>query len=214
MVMIEAGKGKAESVHCNQCLRRTRHDVLMTRVLHESEELAEGIHVDLETTSTMLECRGCGGVTLRRRVVSHELDLDDTEYYPPPVSRQAPKWRYDLQDEFRSLMDESYAALHANSKRLALMGARALVDLFMNASIGDIGGFQKKLAKLVEDGHLSRQHKEILEAALDAGHAAAHRAHNPTTDDVALVFDIVENLIQPLALKEKTEELRRRTPRR
>jgi hypothetical protein len=52
-------------------------------------------------------------------------------------------------------MDETYAALHANSKRLALMGARALVDLFMNATIGDIGGFQRKLQKLVEEGYLS-----------------------------------------------------------
>ncbi len=55
---------------------------------------------------------------------------------------------------------------------------------------------------------------EILEAALEAGHAAAHRGHNPTIEDVTLVLDIVENLIQPLALKEKAEELRRRTPTR
>jgi hypothetical protein len=102
-----------------------------------------------------------------------------------------PKWILDLPDEFKSLIKEIYAALHANSKCLALMGTRALVDLFMNTTIGDIGGFQKKLEKLVEDGYLSKKNKEILEPALDAGHAATHRAHNPTAEDVNLVFDIV-----------------------
>jgi hypothetical protein len=94
--------------------------------------------------------------------------MDIVEYYPPPISRQIPRWCYDLPVEFPSLIQETYAALHANSKRLALMGARALVDLFINATIGDIGGFQKKLERLVETGYLSRKNMEILEPALDA----------------------------------------------
>lgn len=207
-------KPLTESVHCNRCLRRTRQDVLMARVVRESEEVNDEFDIDFQITYTVLECRGCEAVTLRRRVISHDINVDDTDYYPPPISRQAPRWRYDLPAEFRSLLDETYTALHANSKRLVLMGGRALVDLFMNVSIGDIGGFQKKLLKLVDEGYLSRKNMEILEAALDAGHAAAHRGHNPTTEDVTLVLDIVENLIQPLALKEKAEELRRRTPKR
>jgi Domain of unknown function (DUF4145) len=186
----------------------------MTRVVHESEEVDEEFDIDFETTYTVLECRGCEAVTLRRRLISHDIDVAETDYYPPPISRQAPRWRYDLPRDFRSLLDETYTALHANSRRLVLMGARALVDLFMNASIGDIGGFQKKLAKLVDEGYLSRKNMEILEAALDAGHAAAHRGHDPTTEDVTLVLDIVENLLQPLALKDKADELRKRTPKR
>jgi Domain of unknown function (DUF4145) len=179
----------------------------MSRVLNESLD-----DCYWENTYAMLECRGCGSVTLRHHIVCLEEGVDDIKYYPPPISRQMPRWRYDLPSEFQSLMDETYAALHANSKRLALMGARALVDLFMNATIGDIGGFQKKLQKLVETGYLSRKNMEILEPALDAGHAATHRAHNPTADDVTVVFDIVENLIQSLALKPKAEELKKRTP--
>jgi hypothetical protein len=125
-----------------------------------------------------------------------------------------PKWIFDLPADFQSLINEIYAALHANSKRLALMGTRTLVDLFMNATIGDIGGFQRKLEKLVEDGYLSKKNREILEPALDAGHAATHRAHDPSVEDVNLVFDIVENLLQPLALKIKVENLKKHTPQR
>lgn len=213
--MNQSQDNKVEWLHCNQCLGQTRHEVVTTRVLRQSEEVGQDrFTIDWHTTYTMLECRGCGSVTLRRRVVSHDVDVDDTDFYPPPISRQIPRWQYDLPDEFQSLMKEIYAALHANSRRLALMGARALVDLFMNSTIGDIGGFQKKLEKLVEDGYLSSKSKDILEPALDAGHAATHRAHNPTTDDVNLVFDIVENLIQTLAFKEKVEDLKKNTPKR
>ena len=205
---------KIEWIHCNQCLRQTRHEVVTSRGLRESEEVAPTVAIDWQTTYTLLECRGCGSMTLRRRLISHDVDVDDTDYYPPPISRQIPRWHYDLPSEFKSLMKEVYAALHANSTRLALMGARALVDLFMNSTIGDIGGFQQKLQKLVNDGYLSSENKEILEPVLDAGHAATHRAHTPTAEDVGLVFDIVENLIQTLLFKEKVEDLKKHIPKR
>jgi hypothetical protein len=68
----------------------------MPRVLNESEELDEGLFIDFEITYTMLECRGCGSITLRRCVVCVDVGVNDLEYYPPPISRQTPRWRYDL----------------------------------------------------------------------------------------------------------------------
>ncbi len=188
---------------------------MATRVVEdEPDEDLEGKPVVYgETKYTMLECRGCGAVTLSRRV-TYWGEAAEPEYYPPPVSRQIPRWQGELQEEFQGLMSEIYTALHANSKRLALMGTRALVDLFMNTTIGDIGGFGQKLDKLVTDGYLSARNKEVLDAALEAGHAAAHRGHEPTTEDVNLVFDIVENLVQSLVLKNKVGELRKHTPKR
>jgi len=94
------------------------------------------------------------------------------------------------------------------------MGTRALVDLFINETVGDIGGFHQKLTRLVDDGYLSARNREVLEAALEAGHAAAHRGHNPEAADVNLVVDIVENLLQTLVLKEKAAGLRDNTPKR
>jgi len=210
-------ENKVEWVHCNRCLRQTRHEVVTTRVLKESEEAGpeeDRFLFHYVTTCTVLECRGCGSVTLRQHVVWEEINDHQITFYPPPISRQIPQWHYGLPSEFRSLMKELYAALHADSRRLALMGARALVDLFMNVTIGDVGGFRAKLGKLVEDGYLSNRNREILEPALDAGHAATHRAHNPTLDDVGLVFDIVENLVQTLVLKKRVEDLKKRTPKR
>jgi hypothetical protein len=190
-------------------------------VLDESEEILEKIDdeeipytIYWQTKYTVLECRGCGSVTMRRRTECCNDNSYNINYFPPPISRQIPKWINDLPVDFQSLIREIYTALHANSKCLALMGTRALVDLFMNTTVGDIGGFQRKLEKLVEEGYLGKKNKEILEAALDAGHAATHRAHNPTAEDVNLVFDIVENLIQHLALKKRSHDLKKHTPKR
>jgi len=208
--MKEDQNARVEWVHCNQCLRNTRHEVVAERSLEEQEDVGP----DWATTYTMLECRGCGGVTLRRRVVSRAVDVDDSTYYPPPISRQIPRWQYELPNELRDLLKETYIALHAGSHRLAIMGTRSLVDLFMNSVLGDIGGFQQKLGKLVENGSLSKRNRDVLETALEAGHAVLHRGHKPKTDDVNVVFDIVENLLQTMVLKKKSEDLKKTTPGR
>jgi len=206
--------GDIQWIHCNQCLRETRHEIITIRELHESEDVEPGFSIDWVTTNTMLECRGCGNVMLRRRLVSHDVDVDDTNYYPPPISRQIPRWQYKLPNDLRDLLKESYMALQAGGKRLAIMGARSLIDLFMNITLGDIGGFEQKLEALVKNGYLSEQNRSVLEAALEAGHAVAHRGHEPKTDDVNLVFDIVENMLQTMVLKKESEELKKSTPKR
>lgn len=134
--------------HCNQCLGRTRHEVVATRSSTNIEDIENIGQVDWVTSYTMLECRGCGSVTLRVRSVCDDLGVDQISFYPPSISRRWPKWCNDLPGDFFLLLVEVYKALHANSRRLALMGTRALVDLFINETIGDIGGFDKKLARL------------------------------------------------------------------
>ncbi|MEK6742440.1 MAG: DUF4145 domain-containing protein [Nitrospirota bacterium] len=206
--------GDIQWVHCNKCLRETRHEVVTIRELKESEDIEPDFTIDWITTNTMLECRGCGNVALRRRVVSDDVDVDNTNYYPPPISRQIPRWQYKLPKDMSDLLKESYVALQSGSKRLAIMGARSLVDLFMNSTLGDIGGFEHKLDGLVKNGNLSKQNRDVLEAALEAGHAVVHRGHEPKADDVNLVFDIVENMLQTMVLQKESTELKKRTPQR
>lgn len=207
-------EGEIEWVHCNECLRPTQHEVLMVRQTSQTEPIKEiGDEIEWQTVSVVLECRGCGSVCLRQHLLS-DWDHDETEYFPPPIARQRPQWRYRLDENLQELLDESYSALQAGSRRLALMGARALVDLYMTARVGDVGGFQKKLDQLVGDGYLSVNDRTTLEAALDAGHAATHRGHKPNETDVTLVFDIVENLLHAFAIEKDVEKLQSRTPKR
>ena len=154
-------------------------------------------------------------MTLRVDRWHSEYDAsNDTEYYPPRVSRQPPKWERKLPREWQSMLREIYSALHANSRRLAMMGARTIVDMYMNDTVGDVGNFGQKLDKLVVDGHLGEQDKAILEAALEAGHAASHRGHLPTSEDINHVMDIVENLVQKNALRKSAAVLTKGTPPR
>ena len=78
------------------------------------------------------------------------------------------------------------------------MGARTLVDMAFLDKIGDAGTFKDKLKALEEQGFIGHRNREVLTAALDAGHAAAHRGHKYSTDQVNQVMDIVENLLQAI----------------
>ena len=74
--------------------------------------------------------------------------------------------------------------------------SQTLVDLFIVRKIGDQGTFVEKLKKLEQAGFLSAKNRELLDAALNAGHAAAHRAYLPKREQLWTVMDIVENLLQ------------------
>jgi hypothetical protein len=48
--------------------------------------------------------------------------------------------------------------------------------------VGDVGTFEQKLKALEDDGYVSKRNREVLDAALDAGNATAHRGHQFNSD--------------------------------
>lgn len=204
-----------EWVPCNGCLRTTRHEVVASRVVVEPD-FAQGDDCAFEwrTTYTLLECRGCGSVTFRRRVLCDYASYDDTEFFPPAVSRRRPHWHSKLSSDLSALLDEIYVALNAGCYRLVVMGARSMVDLLMASTVGAEGTFAARLGRLVDEGFLSAKNRGIVESALDAGHAAVHRAYAPKRDEVGTVLDIVENLLQSVVLEEDAAQLSEKTPQR
>ena len=194
----------------------------MNRKHHDSEMVDpyQGIEVSWTTTYSMLECRGCEEVSLCRTTwcsEDHPMDGPSPSiYFPPRVSRRKPAWvdRLPVPDEYEGLLDEVYVALHADSRRLAAMGARALIDAYITRRVGDQGSFAKGLRKLVETKYISETQREIVDAAVDAGNASAHRAHCPSANDINVVIDIVENLIHNELLADPAAALRQTTPPR
>ncbi len=83
--MAELGE---EKVYCNKCLQETRHELIAERQLIDPEydELGQPIF-DWTTTYTMLQCMGCGSVTLRKLENYPEPDLYQETFYPPQVAR-------------------------------------------------------------------------------------------------------------------------------
>lgn len=139
----------------------------------------------------------------------------DVSYFPPPVSRQPPRWRYNLPVDSRLLLEEIYKSLDADNRRLPLMGARTLLDMLILEKVGDVGNFRAKLSGLERAGLVSSQGSEVLYAALDMGSAAAHRGHAATEYEVEAVMDIVENMLQAIYVFPRTADaLKKSTPQR
>ena len=164
----------------------------------------------------MLACCGCSAVTLRHTHNFSEEPEPTVNYYPPFVSRPMPRWSAKLKNyKLYLLMKEVYSALYANCRRLATMGARTAVDMVLLDKVGDLGSFAEKLQKLEQAGFVSRHSREFLAAALDTGHAAAHRGHEPTEEQLNHVMDIIENVLQSVyVLQDSAAELRKTTPPR
>lgn len=207
---------KITRVHCNRCGHETKHEIVMERRTEGSEIIDpyQGIDISWSTTFLMLECCGCEEVMLKRSFWFSEADEVETEYYPPRVSRRRPSWVDTLPTDYTSLLDEIYSALHADSRSLAMMGLRTLIDLFISRKLGDSPRFEEGLKELVRQNYVTQASSRIIEAAVEAGHAAAHRAHKPTAEQLNAVIDIVENLIQHDLLTESAEVLRKTIPGR
>ncbi len=205
--------------HCNSCAQETKHEI-MSRV-DRRREFQDGQNtIEVGSVWKTLRCKGCDEVSLHRRDWCSEDDPMDAPdcgtYFPPRVSRRKPDWagRLEVPTEYKGLLEEIYIALHADSRRLAMMGVRALIDEIIRSTIGDQGNFGKGLQHLVDTQLISQRNREIIEAAVDVGHASAHRGYRPSIDNVNLVIDIVENLIHNEILSNEAESLRSSTPKR
>jgi hypothetical protein len=201
---------RVERVHCNECRQSTDH-----RLLKTANDSGETRQEDWwNVTFDMLECCGCKDVVLRRTFV-FVADEPDIRYFPPLVSRHSPSWRYELPQKIAAVLDEVYRSLDADTRSLPMMGARALVDMLIVEKVGDVGSFKQKLEKLATDGFIGAVQLDVLDAALDAGHAAAHRGHTPSFEQVNAVMDIVENLLKAVyVLPDMAKKLKKTTPAR
>ena len=164
----------------------------------------------------MFECCGCQEVTVRQRIDFSEAEPGNfvIHFYPTRIARHLPQWKSKLSKDMVSLLEEVYSALHADSRRLAMMGARALIDMVMIDKVGDKRTFADKLNALHNNGLVSSKHRQVLKAAFDVGSAAIHRGHRSDSKQVQLVMDIVENLLQTTILQSVDQELQNATPKR
>jgi len=211
--MIE--EPKIVKSHCNRCAIETNHFVLFQ---HEASGVQsyDDNQPDTEwlVTYTLLECCGCTDISLKKSFWNSDYHDDTEVFYPPRVSRMKPEFFDKLPSEYKDLLEEIYSALHADNRQLAMMGARAIIDMFMARKVGDRGNFENGMNTLEANGVISKKNREIITIAIDAGHAAAHRGHRPPSQNVSAVMDIVENMIQHDLLLDSAEILRQTTPQR
>jgi hypothetical protein len=161
----------------------------------------------------MFECCGCKSVVLRRIHEFSEWDEAEIRFFPPPASRRKPDWLHKIPHELASVLNEVYNSLDADNRALPMMGARAVMDMVIVDKVGDVGGFAEKLKQLEVQGFISQKNRQVLDVALDAGSAAAHRGYAPKLAEVHSVMDIVENLLQSTYVLHKVAaEVKKSTP--
>lgn len=226
MENIEEIKLKAQ---CNKCLRETNHLLLYKEDQSWDEEVASGITIYGSEIFNMVKCCGCDSVKLMHATWFSEAcdeygtPITEINYYPPAISRAEPKWLIELggflpSDQMqyvRGLLKEIYSALHNDSRRLAVMGIRALIEHLMIAEVSDNGSFKMNLEQFQKSGYLSEKQREILEPILEAGHAAIHRGFHPSVEDVLTVVEITESLVETIYVHtQKAEKLKMRVPQR
>ncbi len=197
--------------HCNNC-GHAWHAVLFKEVNPWTEAIDPVNQYSGTDTYLLCKCGGCDGISLRHDSWQDgEWDEDGeplvrTTYYPPAISRELPNWLFNLKgnlnfdpdEPIRGLLREIYAALHNNSRRLAVMGLRALLEHVMTDIVGPRNTFKELTLAFAYDGYLSPKQKEILETILSAGHAATHRAYNPSREDLEALLDLSESIIETI----------------
>jgi hypothetical protein len=108
-----------------------------------------------------------------------------------------PEWHKDLRvRSLRLLLSEIYRARQIDCPALVVLSLRSALDAICNEMWGDLGTFQDKLQKLVDEGLIGSKQRQLMAAAIEIGNATTHRGHIPTRGDAEAVHDIVEGLIK------------------
>jgi len=212
-----------EKIHCNTCGIHTNHKVEYSHSRSWHEELDDEACVRFAEKYDWLVCLGCGSGVIRLLDSSSIYD-DQTTFYPPRSSRRKPRWltgwrwdgNLDLGDsDVKELLREIYVALHQDSRRLAGMGLRSLVEYVMIEKVGDRGSFTKNLEAMLDEGYISRRQSDRLKILIEAGHATTHRAWRPSTEDIHIIMDIVEHMIESIHIHDhESKAIDARIPKR
>lgn len=224
-----------DSVHeiikadCPNCGSGRNAYVRGKHVVRWSEEYSPASSTD---TVLILECCGCNSVFFRRdhwfsewetigeNPYTGELQREggtETTYWPAPVNRKPPEWIDKIAKADRTLgnlLSEMYSALNNDLRVLAAIGARTAFDRASELLKVDAGlPFGKKLDELVSIGKVSKSERDILEALVDAGSAAAHRAWVPKPTELKTMMEIVEAFLhRAFILEEGLQKLRAAVP--
>lgn len=219
--------------YCRRCAGHRNHIRIATESETDTETLNE-TGILFKTTFDLLRCQGCDALSVRRDDFCDSPAIvyaaegwgesrDDSngrhqiDYWPSVEKRVPPKWLWELEKSaLKETLLETYNAFNENMQILEAAGTRIVFDLLTYKLLGrDAGTFGQKLDALFSEGHISERQKRTLQAVVDAGSAAQHRAHKAAHDDLKLILDVLESLIHQTVLADaKVDSLRDRTPQR
>lgn len=203
-------------MHCNRCHSETYHEERgQCRKTDSVFDDASRTEIHFAETYSLLQCLVCGQARLRVIMWNSENDESPPRFFPPPSCRRPPDWLQDLEEPpLRVLLAEVYSALDAGMYAIALMGIRAVLDVWVSSQTSNLNDFSKKLSELATFGVLSARQVEVLKSTFNAGSAAAHRGYAPSLPDVIAATEAVENLLHQHVLLPRIAKMDSNTPPR
>jgi hypothetical protein len=191
---------------CNSCSRETDHAVVWTE--STDIELPDGSASG--TRVFALRCCGCKECTLKEEqwYFSGIPDPDfealqpvgQPIYKPARLWRRAPDWLKEVETtdpDLKGILDEVYSATNDKQVRLLSIGVRLTLDYVMTKILGaDFGTFERKLNKMVEEGHLTKKQKDNLNVVIEAGSASTHRNFKPPRQLLEEMVTVMENIVR------------------
>lgn len=194
--------------YCRSCYKKTNHNILKEVEESNYEEYRYDVSYQI------LECLGCDTKSFREVFYDIEAQYplyDDYWEIPKEISiyprviegHKEIDNLYQLPDIVRITYSEVLVALRHNSKILAGLGLRSVVEAVCNNL--DIPGqkLEARINKLTSSGYISKNDAERLHGIRFMGNDAAHDIKEPKKESLSVALQIIEHLIASIYILEK-----------
>ena len=209
-------------IHCYDCKKKTRHDILAS-VYEESEtENGDAIsngtpeHWEMwnHTNYEIIRCRGCEQIVFRTRNRFSEnteitpiddgfggrdyidLPIESIHIYPRKVGGISFLDSRFLPEKLKKIHNETCSAIAYDNRVLAGIGLRAILETVCK----DKGAAGRRLVDQIDDlvtkGFLSLKSAEIMHKIRFLGNKAAHEVEPESSENISLALEIIENLLR------------------
>ncbi len=210
--------------YCYKCCNETNQKVNFetvsndTRAIYRPGKDTEVSWVIEETVWSITTCKGCDSHNMEAitcHIGPNKIEREvQRKLIPGKSKKQFESWVFWLNSQYIELLSEIYNAFNNGSFRLAMMGLRTIIDMFIVENIGDTGTFKQKLQSLKEKNYINNKQFGLLETSIEAGNASAHRGFKPSEEVLITVIEIVEHLLKPLVMDIKLSNLKEEIPQR
>lgn len=210
--------------HCFNCDKETNQDILFKdheigprEIVWRNEQGDESKSVweVIANIWSLSKCRGCEKINFKHILRnSPDRETDQVFHFPRKPIRQVPNWVIKLPMRYVEILQEVYFSINERLFILSLTGIRTLLDIYIVSKIGDVGTFKQKINRLVTENVITQTKATVLETAIEAGNASAHRGYKPDKETLFQILDIVENLLQSEIVDRNVSQIKQKTPPR
>ncbi|QPI44553.1 MULTISPECIES: DUF4145 domain-containing protein [Pectobacterium] len=199
---------KTVKSYCRDCCKKTNHNILSGYTdSHRGEYQCDILY-------QILQCLGCDSKSFRK--VFYDIEAaypthdnswevpEDVTVYPKVVEgHKEIDNLWELPEIVRIIYSEVLMALREDSKVLAGLGLRAVVEAVCNDLNIPGKSLEVRINKLASSGYISKNDAERLHGIRFMGNDAAHDIKTPKDVTLSVALQIVEHLIASVYILEQ-----------